>query len=281
MRIERDAMALSSEKLRELTLRGGSSLVIVAGTLSSLYVGGMVWTFFASAVALISLAEFYGMLSRKFKVSKGIGFLTSGLIIFSVSEGIHPVSLVLTLSVSAFVVLFVEIIRRQLRGESFAIWNMGGTISGIVYITIPWTFMILLRRLPGGGLLLLAMFIATWSCDVAAYLIGSRWGRTLLCVNVSPNKTWEGFFGGFSAALLASVLLAFILEIPPIPFVYVGIICGFAGQLGDLAESVIKRESWVKDSGALIPGHGGVLDRFDSTLINGLLVYVLFGVILR
>lgn len=274
-------MGLSNEKIRELTLRGGSSLVIVAGTMSSLYVGGMVWTFFASVVALISLAEFYGMLSRKFKVSKGIGFLTSGLIIFSASEGIHPVSLVLTLSVSAFVVLFVEIIRRQLRGESFAIWNMGGTISGIVYITIPWTFMILLRRLPGGGLLLLAMFIATWSCDVAAYLIGSRWGRNLLCVNVSPNKTWEGFIGGFSAALLSGVLLAFILEIPPIPFLYVGIICGFAGQLGDLAESVIKRESWVKDSGSLIPGHGGVLDRFDSTLINGLLVYVLFGVILR
>ncbi len=274
-------MALSSDKIRELSVRGGSSLVIVAATMTSLYVGGMIWTFFAAAVALASLAEYYGMLSRKFKVSKGIGFLTSCLIIFSASEGIHPVSLVLALSVSAFAVLFIEIIRRQLTGESFAVWNMGGTISGIVYITIPWAFMILLRRLPGGGLLLLAMFVSTWSCDVAAYLIGSRWGKNLLCVNISPNKTWEGFVGGFSASLLASVLLALLMEIPPMPFLYVGGICGFAGQLGDLAESVIKRESWVKDSGGLIPGHGGVLDRFDSTLINGLLVYILFGVILR
>ena len=116
---------------------------------------------------------------------------------------------------------------------------------------------------------------------MAAYLIGSRWGKNRLCVNISPNKTWEGFAGGFSASLLASVLLALLIDIPPMPFLYVGVICGFAGQLGDLAESVIKRESWVKDSGGLIPGHGGVLDRFDSTLINGLLVYILFGVILR
>ncbi|MDI9369706.1 MAG: phosphatidate cytidylyltransferase [Synergistaceae bacterium] len=274
-------MALSDDQFKELAVRGGSSLVIVAGTMSSLYAGGMIWVFFSSAVALLSLAEYYGMLSRKFKVSKGIGFITSGLIFFSASEGIHPVSLVLVLSVSSFAVLFIEIIRRQVRGESFAIWNMGGTISGIVYITIPWAFIILLRRLPGGGLLLFAMFISTWGCDVAAYLIGSKWGHTPLCENISPNKTWEGFIGGFSAAILASVLLAFVLEIPPVPFLFVGLICGFAGQLGDLAESVIKRESWVKDSGNIIPGHGGVLDRFDSVLINGLLIYTLFGVILR
>jgi phosphatidate cytidylyltransferase len=274
-------MGLFTKKTSELAVRGISSLFIAGGTLGTLYLGGMAWVLFAAALALISLAEFYSMLSRKFKVSKGVGFLTSCLIIFSVSEGNHPVSLVLSLSVSSFVILFIEIIRRQVRGESFAIWNMGGTLSGIVYITIPWTFMILLRRLPGGGLLLLVMFIATWSCDVAAYLIGSKWGRNLLCENISPNKTWEGFLGGFSAALLASVAFAFILEIPPLPFLFVGIICGIAGQLGDLAESVIKRETWVKDSGSLIPGHGGVLDRFDSTLINGLLVYILFGVILR
>lgn len=274
-------MAPSSEKTRELMTRGGSALIIVAATMSALYVGGLIWVFFASALALLSLAEFYSMLSRKFKVSKGVGFLTSALIFLSASEGIHPISLVLALSMSAFVVLFIEIIRRQVRAESFAIWNMGGTLSGIVYITIPWAFIILLRRLPGGGLLLLAMFISTWSCDVAAYLIGSKWGRNPLCHNISPNKTWEGFIGGFSASILASVLLAFVLEIPPVPFLFVGFICGFAGQLGDLAESVIKRESLVKDSGSVIPGHGGVLDRFDSTLINGLLIYILFGVILR
>ena len=274
-------MAQSNEALKELLVRGGAGAAVVAVVLGALYTGGMTWTVLVSVLALVSLGEFYSMLSRKFKVSRGVGFMAGVLILFTASEGIHPISLVLTLSITAFVILFVEILRRQIKGESFAIWNMGGTLGGILYIVIPWTFMILLRRLPSGAILLFTMFLCTWSCDVAAYIIGSKWGRIRLCENVSPKKTWEGFLGGLSAALLAGVAVAFILETPPLPFLFVGLICGVAGQIGDLAESVIKRETGVKDSGSVIPGHGGVLDRFDSILVSGLLVYVLFGVILR
>ena len=274
-------MAQSNEALKELLVRGGAGAAVVAVVLGALYAGGMTWTVLVSVLALVSLGEFYSMLSRKFKVSRGVGFIAGVLILFTASEGIHPISLVLTLSITAFVILFVEILRRQIKGESFAIWNMGGTLGGILYIVIPWTFMILLRRLPSGAILLFTMFLCTWSCDVAAYIIGSKWGRIRLCENVSPKKTWEGFLGGLSAALLAGVAVAFILETPPLPFLFVGLICGVAGQIGDLAESVIKRETGVKDSGSVIPGHGGVLDRFDSILVSGLLVYVLFGVILR
>ncbi|MGI6784462.1 MAG: phosphatidate cytidylyltransferase [Aminivibrio sp.] len=274
-------MAQLNEKAKELAVRGASGAGVVAAVLAALYAGGRVWTALVSVIALVSLGEFYGMLSKKFKVSKGIGFLTALLILITASEGIHPVSLVITLSISAFLVLFVEIIRRQVRGESFAIWNMGGVLAGILYIVIPWTFMILLRRLPSGAIMLFAMFLCTWSCDVAAYLVGSKWGRNKLCENISPKKTWEGFLGGASAALLAGGGFAAALNASPLPFIYVGLICGIAGQIGDLAESVIKRETGVKDSGSIIPGHGGALDRFDSVLVSGLLIYVLFGVILR
>lgn len=266
---------------RELLIRTASGGAVVLAVLGGLYAGGMIWTTLVSIFALVSLAEFYMMVSRKYKVSKGIGFLTATLIIFTAAEGIHPMSLILSLSFACFIVLFVEVFRRQLQGNSYAIWNMGGTIAGILYIVMPWTFMILLRKLPSGELLLLVLFLSTWSCDVAAYLVGSRWGRTPLCDNVSPKKTWEGFVGGLAAALLAGVAVAYILKMPPLPFLYVGLICGIPGQLSDLAESVIKRESGVKDSGKAIPGHGGMLDRFDSVLVSSLLVYALFGVILR
>ncbi len=89
----------------------------------------MTWTVLVSVLALVSLGEFYSMLSRKFKVSRGVGFIAGVLILFTASEGIHPISLVLTLSITAFVILFVEILRRQIKGESFAIWNMGGTLG--------------------------------------------------------------------------------------------------------------------------------------------------------
>ena len=274
-------MDRSGEKIRELAVRGATGAIVVAVVLGALYAGGRAWTLLVSVLSILSLSEFYGMVSRKFKVSKGVGFIAAILILFTASDGIHPISLVLTLCIASFVILFLEIARRELRGESYAIWNMGGTMAGILYIVIPWTFMILLRRLPSGGILLFTMFLCTWGCDVAAYLIGSRWGRIRLCENVSPKKTWEGFIGGLSASVLAGVSVAYILETQPMPFIYVGLICGIAGQIGDLAESVIKRETGVKDSGKLIPGHGGILDRFDSVLVSGLLVYVIFGVILR
>lgn len=274
------------ERLRNMAdgamlLRTISGVFVVMAVLFGLYAGGMIWTTLVAVFALISLAEFYTMISRKYKVSKGIGFLTSTLIIFAAAEGIHPISLVLSLSFSCFMVLFVEVFRRQIQGDSFAIWNMGGTISGILYIVIPWTFMVLLRKLPSGGVLLFVLFLSTWCCDVAAYLVGSAWGHTPLCENISPKKTWEGFIGGLAASLLAGVAVAYFLHMPPLPFLYVGLICGIPGQLSDLAESVIKRECGVKDSGKAIPGHGGMLDRFDSVLISSLLVYALFGVILR
>jgi phosphatidate cytidylyltransferase len=110
--------------------------------------------------------------------------------------------------------------------------------------------------------------------------VGSWWGKVRLCENISPKKTWEGFIGGALGSVLTIALVVFFQEQPPFPLFLIGLICAFAGQLGDLAESLIKRETGVKDAGKLIPGHGGVLDRFDSILINGLLTYLLFGVIL-
>ena len=117
---------------------------------------------------------------------------------------------------------------------------------------------------------LFVLFAATWLCDSAAYFGGRALGRHKLYEKASPNKTVEGaFFGVLGAALLLPLLRLFDLAVPtPLDYIALPLIVGVFGQSGDLLESLIKRESGVKDSSHLIPGHGGVLDRFDSLLLS-------------
>ena len=268
-----------SASRRNFVQRTLSGIVLVAGVLGGIYKGGNVWVIVVALLALLSLAEFYRLLSGPFRVSRGVGYLCALLVVFSSAEGVRPVSIALILSLTVYVIFMIEIVRRQLFGVSFAVWNVGGTLSGVLFIVVPWTCIILLRNLPTGGLILVTLFACTWGCDVAAYLVGSQWGRRKLCESVSPKKTWEGFWGGLMGSVLTCAVMVYAFEQPPFPLFWISLICGIPGQLGDLAESLIKREMGVKDSGRLIPGHGGVLDRFDSILINGLLTYLVFGVL--
>jgi phosphatidate cytidylyltransferase len=228
---------------------------------------------------MASFSEFYRIVSTQTRISRGVGYIAAALVLASTVEGLHPISISLTLALSAFIILMIEIIRRQVQGVSYAILNVGGTLSGLLYVTLPWCFMLLLRNFPAGRLILISLFCCTWGCDIASYLIGSRWGHHKLCSKISPNKTFEGFIGGFAGSILTAGILIFALEQGISPILWIGIICGTLGQMGDLAESLLKREAGIKDSGNLIPGHGGALDRFDSILINGLFIYVLSTVL--
>ena len=265
---------------REFGLRILSGIVIVLGIIGGIYLGGKVWLGVVSLLALASLGEYYHLLSKRMKLSRGIGYICSLAVLLSSAEGIRPVSTTLILSLSVYAIFMVEMLRRQTTGQSFAVGNVGGILSGVLFIVIPWTSIVLLRNLPTGNLILVSLFACTWGCDVMAYLIGARWGRNRLCEFISPKKTWEGFIGGFLGSFLMIAIVVYVLEQPPYPLLLIAPICGIAGQLGDLAESLLKRELEVKDSGRIIPGHGGVLDRFDSILINGLLTYLLFGIVL-
>jgi phosphatidate cytidylyltransferase len=122
----------------------------------------------------------------------------------------------------------------------------------------------------------IALFASIWLCDSAAYFAGRALGRTKLFERVSPKKTWEGAAAGFVFAI-GAFLLARVLVLPYLTVtsaVVCGAIVGVFGQVGDLAESLLKRDAGVKDSSALIPGHGGVLDRFDSLLFVSPLVFL-------
>lgn len=171
------------------------------------------------------------------------------------------------------------------------------TAFGPAWLGMTLAFGVHLRHLPGPGsggagwegasLLIFPMAVA-WIGDSAAYFAGHRWGRRKLIPSVSPGKTVAGALGGLFGAVFGAVLLAALLVGPyagivlsPGAAAVVGALVGTVGQIGDLAVSLLKREAGVKDSGGLFPGHGGVLDRFDSILFALPVTYLLLAVLAR
>jgi len=196
-------------------------------------------------------------------------------------------------------ILLVELFRNKPQ----AIANAAATVFGVTYVSfflgalvgvrelfVPADFPVYAHfQVPGpsltseveqtiyrwGGLTIIAIFASIWICDSAAYFAGRAIGRHKLFERVSPKKTWEGAIAGFVGAVLAFVA-AKALVLPYLSFssaIICGAIIGSFGQLGDLVESLMKRDAGVKDSSALIPGHGGIFDRFDSLLFVSPLLY--------
>ena len=147
------------------------------------------------------------------------------------------------------------------------------TVFGPMYTSLLFTSILKVRAVdPGimGGILTFAVMASIWVNDSFAYIFGSRFGRTKLAPKISPNKSWEGFFGGMLGSILVWVLISLLGLMPvPVPMaILTGIVLGIFGVIGDLFESRIKRSVGVKDSGNIMPGHGGLLDRHDSMLFG-------------
>ncbi len=275
-------MAASGRSGKELLKRSISGAILVSLVVVAIDYGGVAWSILATVFALVSLFEFYKISSKRLKLSRGIGLLAGFfMMVFVGFLGAQEKNILAGLALVFFVTLFVELIKRQSMGTSTAIDNGAGILAGLVYVILPWCFSIYLRSGPIGKIVLLSVFICTWSCDVFAYLVGSKWGRHRLCDQVSPKKTWEGFYSGIAGSFLAAAAISYVREFPPFPILVIGLVCGLAGQLGDLAESMFKREAGVKDSGAVLPGHGGMLDRFDSVLVSLTITYFIFEVLWR
>ncbi|MDY3111230.1 MAG: phosphatidate cytidylyltransferase [Porphyromonas sp.] len=167
--------------------------------------------------------------------------------------------------------------------------SLGNSLIGQLYIAVPLALAIRLTLDPTpsssmtqfNGLLLLAIFIFIWANDTGAYLVGSRWGRTPLAPSISPKKSVEGSIGGLLLVLLSAVVLRLLLfpELSWLSILLIAAVVAIFGTIGDLFESSLKRQAGVKDSGKLIPGHGGILDRIDSLLLAVPAVYLLLAVL--
>ncbi|MDM7998527.1 MAG: CDP-archaeol synthase [Dehalococcoidia bacterium] len=154
------------------------------------------------------------------------------------------------------------------------------TLAGILYLGWMLSYYVMLRQLDEGRELVILALFTTFACDTTAYFVGRAWGKHHMTPAISPHKTWEGAAGGLLGAVAAAALLCFLLNLGDwaLPLNYLeavgmGCLIGVVAQLGDLLESVLKRRAGVKDSGRILPGHGGVLDRIDSLVFIGVIVY--------
>lgn len=161
--------------------------------------------------------------------------------------------------------------------NSFSITSVG--LTAFLYIALPLSLLDLVYLLPehASKSLLLSSLICIWINDTGAYCVGCTIGKHRLCERLSPKKSWEGFWGGMFFAILAMAIYAYCEDYNVIIYAVYGAVISVLATLGDLFESMIKRSAGVKDSGRIIPGHGGILDRIDSLLFVAYAILFMFG----
>lgn len=238
--------------------------------LGSAYVGKLAWLVVVTIIVLADVVEYYRLAARKgTSAISPVGILASlGLL-----WGFYTSDWRLALGSVAFLVAVTALVQ-IFRGPENSIDEMAVTVFGPLYTGGLLGHLILIRELPNAidlpyraaGLWIVGLILVVWICDTAAFFGGSSFGRRKLAAKVSPNKTWEGAAAGFAFAIGSAFLLKplFFPELRCVDVLVLGAIVGIFGQSSDLTESLLKRDVGVKDSSGLIPGHGGMLDRFDS-----------------
>jgi len=255
------------------------SLIAIPLIIAAAYTGKIYFFVFALAVSLISFSEFSIMAIKKdIRPNIPVGLLA--IVLIFLNQYFTLVDYFTFFILLVALLLIIELFRNN--GSAFM--NLGVTVLGIMYVGLFGSSLLSLRELypdignlyNRGGYLIITILAAIWICDSAAYFGGTALGKHKLFLRVSPNKSWEGAVFGFLFAVLTLIAAKFLILdfLSWTAALCIGLIVGIIGQVGDLIESLFKRDASVKDSSNLIPGHGGIFDRFDSLLMTAPVVYI-------
>jgi phosphatidate cytidylyltransferase len=253
------------------------NVIGIPAILFLLWRGGPMFALFIFLVMIIGIDEFYRMNTNERQTPvKVTGYILTGLMAayyfwlpqITLLEGL------LLLTCFIIISLFIEMGRDKLNSTR----NMGITVLGIMYVPVLLGSVIALRNLDTvySTYFTVSMVVAIWICDSAAYIFGMKWGQKKIFPRVSPNKSWVGSMAGLVSSFVVFYGLQMwniLSDLTLLDIAVLSIITGFFGQAGDFAESLLKRDVGVKDSGKLLLGHGGVLDRFDSITFASPLTY--------
>ncbi len=250
-------------------------ILIVASILLSHYFFSFVFLLFS----ILGIAEFYSITGKEDIKPQLLSGIVISVLLFCISAYVSISNAHFKLLFLSIPLFFIPFIIELFRNKSNAISNIATTLLGIFYVVFPLS---LLNFIPNisfeSGIynkgILLGYFILIWTNDTFAYLVGVKIGKTRLFERISPKKSWEGSIGGLFFSMLASFLLSlFFSELTSIMWIGMAIIIVVSGTLGDLTESMFKRNLNIKDSGTILPGHGGILDRLDALFISAPFVF--------
>ncbi|MEG1561764.1 MAG: phosphatidate cytidylyltransferase [Raoultibacter sp.] len=268
--LKQKALAKTPKKLRnasDLQVRFRTGFAYVAISLVCILANEFTTVLLLAVLAGVSASEFFYMLRSDAKLpNEFLGVIAAALYPVSMwLAGLAGMMVVTAVFLLVLLVWYVFWMRARIS-------DVGVSFFGAAYCGLLLSGGMLVRTAlpdPWGGVLLLLVFFSVWANDSFAYLVGRKLGRHKLAPRTSPKKSWEGFIAGLAGSMLMWYAMTFI---PGIVMTWwqallFGLICGLAGVLGDLAESRIKRNSGFKDSGTIMPGHGGLLDRCDSLFL--------------
>lgn len=279
-----------SEKMKNLWVRTLSGAILAVVMLGA--IAWSQWSFglLLAALLVVGMTEFYSLAEEQGNKPQRVVGLVAGLVLFALNFAFVSDDIEILGSARqafacgmAFLLLLLpamficELYRRHENPAA----NIGITFMGVVYVALPFSLMcyipIIGSETWSPWVMLFYVFII-WANDVFAYLVGMSIGKHRLCERLSPKKSWEGFFGGIIGAVAMGLVAAYVQDANYWVWAGLALVAAVTGVLGDLVESMFKRAAGVKDSGSLIPGHGGVLDRFDAMLLSApfVFVYMLF-----
>ncbi|MDA9312496.1 phosphatidate cytidylyltransferase [Vicingaceae bacterium] len=264
-----------------------TGVLFVVVLLSSIYQSELASSILFFVIILLCQREFYTFFKAGdvkpqslVGVIGGLGFFLASVVASQTHLTFNTLFLIVPL-------IFIVFIFELFRNRKDPIANIGYTILGIIYIAVPFTLLHQISYYTDFQFgdtynyeVLIGYFFILWANDTGAYLVGRKFGRRKLFERISPKKTWEGSLGGVFFGLLLGYVNSQLFEgLDTITWMILAVIVVVFGSLGDLVESLFKRSLGIKDSGKILPGHGGVLDRFDGIFISAPMVYTFLKIL--
>lgn len=267
------------ENRANIVVRGVYGLIFVVAVVAAIFLGPYGFGALLLAIIMGGTLEFYRMTKlRGYKPQYILGLMAS-VLLFALNYNIiflggHYLELMKVIFILSIPAMFVS---ELFTGSKTPIADLGSTLLSLIYVAIPTTLLCNVAVLIGGGewngILMLAYIMIIWANDTFAYIVGVTFGSRVMFKRISPKKSWEGFFGGVVGALVTGMVMSYFLEQNCFVWGGMALIASITGVLGDLVESMFKRSVEIKDSGNIIPGHGGWLDRFDALLVSTPVVF--------
>lgn len=255
-----------------------SGIVLVIIALATIISGSWILFFTLLAVSLIGMRELYKVMKvsdEHVTVLELVGYLGAVLYYIAMKADFGNYG-TMAIIISMILILFVYVFGYP----KYHAEQVMAAFFGVVYVAVMLSFIYLTRNLPDGKFLVWLIFLCSWGCDTCAYCAGMLIGKHKMAPVLSPKKSIEGAVGGVAGAALLGVIYAAATQGKMAEYALICAVGALISMVGDLAASAIKRNQNIKDYGKLIPGHGGILDRFDSVIITAPVIYYLAKTIL-